>query len=211
MVILVCNAGSTSLKFKLYNMPGEQATAECRIERVGDRNGGELRYTGRGGRTWKENCVIENYRRGIERFLTYLTAEDSGVIGSVEEICAIGYKTVLSKGYYGVHRIDKRVLQGMEDMLVVAPAHNSHYLEAIRTFMDILPDTPMVGSFETAFHQTSAMKTVIKRCPAIWEEAARSVPLWMGKAWKTALECRCRRGCFTPTVRVILTLIFHFI
>ena len=41
MIILVCNAGSTSLKFKLYNMPKEQAAAECRIERVGDRNGGE--------------------------------------------------------------------------------------------------------------------------------------------------------------------------
>lgn len=170
MIILVCNAGSTSLKFKLYSMPEEKVSAECRIERVGDRNGGELRYTGCGGRTWRENCVIENYRCGIERFLNYLTAEDSGVIGSVGKIGAIGFKTVLSKGYYGVHRIDEKVLQGMEDMLVVAPAHNRHYLEAIRTFMDLLPDTPMVGSFETAFHQTMPREAYIYSGPYEWYE-----------------------------------------
>jgi acetate kinase len=172
MNVLVCNAGSTSLKFKLYGMPAETVAAECRIERIGDPGGGLFRYENlKNGRTVAEDHkVIADYEAGINTFLALLTDPESGVITDISGIGAVGYKTVLSKGHYGVHVIDDAVLKGMEDYMVVAPAHNTFYLQAIRTFQKIMPKTPMVGVFETAFHQTMPKEAYIYSTPYEWYE-----------------------------------------
>lgn len=168
MNILVCNAGSTSLKFKLYDMPSETIIAQSRIERVGNPSGGLFTYEGAGVTYTDEHKVISDYRSGITAFLEQLIK--SGAIASVEQLDAVGFKTVLARGHLGVHIIDDAVLKGMEDMLVLAPAHNRHYLAAIRTFKDILPDVPMVGAFETAFHQTMPPEAYIYSGPYDWYE-----------------------------------------
>ncbi len=172
MNILVCNAGSTSLKFKLYDMPSEAVLAECRIERVGDGNGGLFSYKNeqKGIAVTEEQKVIPDYEAGIRAFLALLTSREQGVIGGHSDIYAVGYKTVLSKGHYGVHVIDDAVLAGMEDYLVVAPAHNTFYLQAIRTFQKIMPATPMVGVFETAYHQTMPKEAYLYSTPYEWYE-----------------------------------------
>ena len=168
MLILVCNAGSTSLKFKLFSMPEETVLVESRIERVGNPAGGLYTYFSDGYEEREEKKVIPDYRAGINAFLASLLS--SGVVNSVEEIQAIGYKTVLSKGHYGVHVLDEEVLKGMEEYMVVAPAHNRHYLAAIRTFQEILPSVPMVGVFETAFHQTLKPEAYVYSAPYEWYE-----------------------------------------
>lgn len=138
MNVLVCNTGSTSLKFKLYDMPGEEVIASGKYERVTD------------------------YEAGIREFLDTLPEGT--------KIDAVGFKTVLSKDHYGVHVIDDAVIKGMEDYMVVAPAHNTFYLKSIRTFQKVMPEVPLVGVFETAFHQTIPEENYIYPLPYEWYE-----------------------------------------
>ena len=137
MNILVCNAGSTSLKFCFYEMPSERIIASQKQERVTD------------------------YESGIRSFL--------GTIPDVS-VDAVGFKTVLSKDHYGVHLIDEDVIRGMEEYMVVAPAHNTFYLKAIRTFQKVMPGVPLVGVFETAFHQTIPEENYLYPLPYEWYE-----------------------------------------
>lgn len=160
MRILVANAGSTSLKFKVFTFPGEQVEAECRIERVGDPNGGRFFYTD-AAQTVEETRVFPGYEEGIRAFLACFGGG---------EIHAVGFKTVLSFGYYGVHLLTPQVMQGMEEALVVAPAHNSCYLTAIRTFEKVMPEVPRVGVFETAFHQTLPEEAYTYSIPYEWRD-----------------------------------------
>lgn len=158
MNILVCNAGSTSLKFKLYSFPGKDVLASGKCERVGSVSDAIYTFNGETA----EGQSIKDYRAGIERFL-----DDLGDV----KIDAVGFKTVLSKGFYGVHLIDSAVIKGMEDFLAVAPAHNTAYIQAVRAFMDAMPGVPLVGSFETAFHTTIPMAHRVYGIP--WELTER--------------------------------------
>ena len=171
MKILICNAGSTSLKFQLFSMPDEAVLAAGRIERVGAPRGGLFTYDAGAGRAFRDEAFVAlNYEAGIRAFLDKLTDARLGAIGGVEEIDFVGFKTVLSRGFYGTHVLDEAVLRGMEEYMTVAPAHNKHYLEAIRTFEKVLPDTPRVGAFETAFHQTMPPEAYIYSAPYAWYE-----------------------------------------
>ena len=86
------------------------------------------------------------------------------------EIEAIGFKTVLAKGFYGVHELTDEVLDGMRAYMSVAPAHNSCYLEAIAAFRALLPGVRQVGVFETAFHQTIPLARRLYPIPYEWYE-----------------------------------------
>lgn len=171
MKLLVSNVGSTSLKFKLFEMPEETVLCTGKIERVGSCDSAIFEYknclSGAAVRL-TEQCV-PGYAEGIRLFLDYMAGAD-GVIGSAEEIDSVGFKTVLSKGYYGVHELTEEVLQGMRDYLFVAPAHNAPYLEAIDSFRSILPGTAMVGVFETAFHTTIPEYRRLYAIPYEWYE-----------------------------------------
>ena len=156
MKVLAANVGSTSLKFKLFEMPEETALCEAKIERVGSRDKAIFAYgslvTGKHYRL--EGQCIPYYTTGIRMFLEALVSGEYGVIKSVGEIDRIGFKTVLSKGFYGVHELTDAVMDGMRDYLFIAPVHNAAYLEAIGQFNNLLPDVPKIGVFETAFHTT---------------------------------------------------------
>ena len=170
MKILICNAGSTSLKYKLYEMPEEAVLATGKIERVGDKRGGYFLFENtRTGETQTEDKrVIPDYEAGIHAYLSFLQKSDA--IQDIAEIASVGFKTVLSKDHYGVHIIDDAVLKGMEEYMVVAPAHNRHYLQAIRTFLRVMPNTPLVGVFETAFHRTLPKEAYLYPVPYEWHE-----------------------------------------
>lgn len=169
MKILICNAGSTSLKFKLWLMPAFQVLAEGRVERVGS-DSAIFSYKTPSRSFSRENLSVPDYTAGISIFLSTLSAADTGVITSLSEIEAIGYKTVLSKDHYGVHELTKPVLDGMRAYFSVAPAHNGPYLEAISVFQRLLPDVRQVGVFETAFHQTIPMERRVFPIPYEWTE-----------------------------------------
>ena len=155
MKLLVSNVGSTSLKFKLFDMPEERVLCEAKIERVGSRDAAIMSYRSHlsGARFSAEGLCIPSYAEGIALFLEKLTGDETGVIKGVEEISAIGFKTVLSRGYYGVHELTDEVMENMREYLYIAPVHNAAYIEAIGQFRAVLPDVPMIGVFETAFHR----------------------------------------------------------
>ena len=172
MKVLVCNVGSTSLKFKLYEMPGDTVLAQCGIERVGSDHDAIFMY---------ENCRdkakaafdkvhIPDYESGIRMFLDYLTSGEIGVIKAVTEIERVGYKATLSKGHFGIHELDEDVLKGMEDWISLAPLHNRAYLAAIRVMRTFLPEARFIGCFETAFHRDIPLERKIYGVPYEWYE-----------------------------------------
>ena len=172
MKVLAANVGSTSLKFKLFEMPEETALCEAKIERVGSRDKAIFAYgslvTGKHYRL--EGQCIPDYTTGIRMFLDALVSGEYGVIKSAGEIDRIGFKTVLSKGFYGVHELTDAVMDGMRDYLFIAPVHNAAYLEAIGQFDSLLPDVPKIGVFETAFHTTIPTERRIYGVPYEWYE-----------------------------------------
>lgn len=163
MRILVCNAGSTSLKFKLYDFPSEEKIAWGRIERVGSGSAAGYTFGDASGREIRDDRTpVPTYEDGIQRFL--------GDLGGVERVDAVGFKATISKGYPGVHVIDEGVLQGMRDELSIAPAHNRAYLGAIEAFRRVAPGAVPVAAFETAFHQTVPMRRRVYGVPYEWYE-----------------------------------------
>ncbi len=169
MKILICNAGSTSLKFKLWNMPALNILAEGRVERVGSTDA-VFHYLNGGFAIRQSSLSIPDYTAGIRMFLDALSAPEGGAVASLSEIDAVGFKTVLAKGFYGVHELTEEVKEGMRAYFTVAPAHNGPYLEAIAVFEKLLPDVPRVGVFETAFHRTIPMARRVFPVPYEWYE-----------------------------------------
>lgn len=172
MKVLVSNVGSTSLKFKLFEMPCERAMCEAKVERVGSPDKALFSYQNllSGTRYCLEQLSIPDYTTGIRMFLDTVVSGEYGVIKSVREIDRIGFKTVLAKGYYGVHELTDAVIDGMRQYLFIAPVHNAAYLEAIERFNEILPDTPKIGVFETAFHTSIPIERRIYGVPYEWYE-----------------------------------------
>ena len=172
MKVLVCNVGSTSLKFKLYDMPGCTVLAQCGVERVGSVDDAIFSYRNllSGYSAKLEHQRIPDYKTGIEMYLQYLCAADTGVIGAVAEIERVGYKATLSKGHFGIHELDDDVLRGMEDWIALAPLHNRAYLDAVAVMRQFLPAAMFVGCFETAFHRDIPLERKVFGVPYEWYE-----------------------------------------
>ena len=169
MKILICNAGSTSLKFKLWEMPEYTALAEGKVERVGSEHG-IFSYKSALGTISRDELSVPDYSAGIGMFLDALATSDLRAVEDLSEIDAVGYKTVLSKDHYGVHELTDEVLDGMRAWFTVAPAHNGPYLEAIAVFKKLLPNVKQIGVFETNFHRTIPEERRVFPIPYEWTE-----------------------------------------
>lgn len=172
MKVLICNAGSTSLKFKLYEMPACTVLATGKVERVGSQDDAIFGYcnTSTGYKVDARKQNIPDYAVGIRKFLFELTEGEGAGLSNIKEIERVGYKSVLSKDHYGIHEIDEGVMQGMRDFFPLAPVHNSAYLKAIETVQTVLPDAKHVGVFETAFHRDIPLERKIYGVPYEWYE-----------------------------------------
>lgn len=144
MKILVANLGSTSLKWRLFDFA----------------NGAE-RLLHKGGYE-----RVTDYPKAIEDCLTALKAD--GAIAREDELSAVGFKTVIAKDVTGCVRLDERVLQAMADYNGLAPAHNPPYITGIRLFAQRVPQVPLLGLFETAFHQFAPEAAQRYAVPAAW-------------------------------------------
>ena len=171
MKILVSNVGSTSLKFKLYEMPEEKVLCTGKVERVGSDDAiFSFRNTRSGYCEDLSGVHVPSYTEGIRMFTECLLDPEHGVIRDIEEVKAVGFKTVAAKDYNGVHEITDDVIRAMRDYMPVAPAHNAAYIEAVGCFRKMLPDTSFIGVFETAFHQTIPKMRKIYSLPYEWYE-----------------------------------------
>lgn len=172
MKILVCNVGSTSLKFKLYKMPESDVLAQCRVERVGSTDDAAFQYKNyiSGFEVDREKLNIPDYKTGVNAFLESLVSTDTGVISSIDEIDRVGYKATLSKNHYGVHELTDDVMDGMKEWLVLARLHNTAYIETINTMRDVLPNALFIGAFESGFHLTVPLERRLYGVPYEWYE-----------------------------------------
>ena len=152
MKILICNVGSTSLKYQLFDLSqGERVLASGGAERVGadvSRFYARNRLT---GDEISEQSAFPTHREAIERMLTQLL---DGILAGLDELSCVAFKVVHARGVSGVQYLTEDVLAKMAAFNSVAPAHNPPYIAAIRQFRTLLPNTPLIGSFETGFHQT---------------------------------------------------------
>ena len=151
MNVLICNVGSTSLKYQLFRMPEELVAASGGAERVGTDAGRFYAKTQENGALVDEAAVFPTHREAIERMLLQL---QQTVLPDLRALDCVGFKVVLARGVSGVQLLTDDVLARMEDFSSIAPAHNPPYLAAIRQFRALLPNTPLIGAFETAFHRT---------------------------------------------------------
>ena len=150
MNILICNVGSTSLKYQLFDMDrGECVLASGGAERVGAAKSVFYYKDAATGNTIRTEAVFPTHKEAISAMLEQLL---DGCIESLDEVSCVGFKVVHAKGVTGVQHLTEDVLQAMADFNSVAPAHNPPYISAIRQFRELMPDTPLIGSFETAFH-----------------------------------------------------------
>jgi acetate kinase len=154
MKVLVVNCGSSSVKYQLFNMTDESVLAKGLVERIG-LEGSVLTHQP----TDKDKVVltadIKNHSIGIKMVLEALTDAKHGVIGSMKEIAAVGHRVVHGgEKFTDSALITPEVLKGVEDCIEMAPLHNPPNLLGIGACEELMPGTPQVAVFDTAFHQT---------------------------------------------------------
>jgi acetate kinase len=160
MKILVANLGSTSFKYRLYDLgadaahgPGaEKLLARGAIERIGAANSRVTIHSPRGDVTRVE--PIKDHGDAVQICLDQLTDPGIGVLASAAEVAAIGFKAVHARSLTGVQLVNDDVLAAMEAYGDVAPAHNPPYVKAMRMLRARFPELPLVAAFETGFHRT---------------------------------------------------------
>ena len=154
MKILVLNCGSSSIKYKLYNMDNRTVMAQGGIEKIG-LPGSFLKLTTPDGKKQVLSKDIPEHTIGVEFIFTVLTTGDYAVISSAEEITAVGHRMV-----HGGERFNKSVILTKEILEAfaacndLAPLHNPANLKGVNAVKALLPGVPQVGVFDTAFHQT---------------------------------------------------------
>ena len=168
MNVLVANVGSTSFKYKLFEMPSERVLAEGRVERVGGRTSAfEHRVAGRDGA--QGEARIPDQGAAIRHAIDALTGP-GGPIRDLSEVSAVGFKTVHMRGAPGYYPLTEDILGRMEEYNDLAPAHNPPYIQAIRILQRVMPGTPLVGVFEPAFHASIPDYAYIFGVPYRWFE-----------------------------------------
>ncbi len=152
--VLVINCGSSSLKYQLLNMEAEQVLAKGLVERIGMQVG-RHHYSRPGSDKLSEELPVPDHARAIELLLAALVSPDHGVIESMKDIAAVGHRVVhAGEKYSSSVLIDPDVVAALEECIPLAPLHNPPNIVGIKAAQSALPDAPMVGVFDTAFHQT---------------------------------------------------------
>ncbi|MBP1655015.1 MAG: Acetate kinase [Bacteroidetes bacterium] len=146
MRILIANPGSTSYKCKLYDVADMTTLFQATVERIGDATG-ITTWSFDDGTKGSLDAPVPDYRSAVKRTLDTLQTKYR-----IDDVAAIGFKTVLAKGVTGCVELTEGVLRAMEEYRPLAPVHTDVYVKAISVFKELLPSTPLVGLFETHFH-----------------------------------------------------------
>ena len=154
MKILVLNCGSSSIKYKLFDMTTKEILAQGGIEKIG-LVGSFLKLTLPNGEKKILEKDIPEHTAGIEFILNTLVSPEYGAIKSLEEINAVGHRMVHGGERFSESvKLDKEVLDAFAACNDLAPLHNPANLKGVNAVSAILPNIPQVGVFDTAFHQT---------------------------------------------------------
>ena len=168
MKVLVANLGSTSFKYRLYDLPSEVQLARGGIDRIGQ--AASACFVEIHGKKQESTLPVGDHAAAVGMCLDQLTLPEHGCLKSVSEVAAIGFKAVFAGNLSGVRVVDDALLQKMEDLSDIAPAHNPMYAKAMRQLRTAFPQIPLVAALETAFHDTIPDANRLYAIPYEWSQ-----------------------------------------
>jgi acetate kinase len=168
MKILVANLGSTSFKYRLFDMDGERVLARGGVERIGSAS--SPCFVEADGKREEATVSAKDHAAAVRLCLAQLADPKRACLKDAAELAAIGFKAVHAQGVSGVRRVDEDVLRAMEAYADVAPAHNPPYVAAMRLLAKELPQIPLVAAFETGFHETIPAARRLYAVPLEWAQ-----------------------------------------
>lgn len=165
MKIMAVNAGSSSIKFQLLDMPSEKVIASGVMERIGLPEGiFTIKYDGKKEET---HPVLKDHAVGVELLLKSLI--EKGILKDLKEINGVGHRIVQGGEYFKDSTlVDEEVVKKISDLADLAPLHNPAHIVGIRAFQKALPNVPEVVVFDTVFHQTMAEEAYMYATPYEW-------------------------------------------
>ena len=165
MKILVINCGSSSLKYQLIDMSNEEALAQGLVERIGI-EGSVLTQKVEGKDKYIVETPMKDHKEAITIVLKALVDSEHGVISSMDEISAVGHRVVHGGEKYSKSVIiNNEVEESIKECYKLAPLHNPANMIGIKACQELMPNTPMVAVFDTAFHQTMPKQSFLYALP----------------------------------------------
>ncbi|RCW51447.1 MULTISPECIES: acetate/propionate family kinase [unclassified Halanaerobium] len=165
MKILVINCGSSSIKYKLFQMKNEKVLADGLVQRIGIEDS-FLEYENFSGDEIKIEKDIPDHKTGLKMVIDTLLSDEHGVVENVDEIEAVGHRVVHgAEEFADSVYITDEVIKKLEECSDLAPLHNPPNLVGIKVCQELFPGKPQIGVFDTAFHQTMPEKAYIYALP----------------------------------------------
>ncbi|MDD2648627.1 MAG: acetate kinase [Eubacteriales bacterium] len=169
MNILIINAGSSSLKYQLIDMQDESVRAKGQVERIGI-EGSNLKQKV-GGLEYQIIAPMKNHIEAIEHMLKALTDSEKGAVKSMDEIGAVGHRVLHGGADFTKSMIiDDKVMDAIRACIPLGPLHNPANIMGIEACQKVMPNTPMVAVFDTAFHQTMPAESYLYGIPMEYYE-----------------------------------------
>lgn len=168
MKVLVANLGSTSFKYRLFDLSDERQLARGGIDRIGQPESQcsvEI-----GSHRAEETRSVPDHAAAVGLCLEHLMHPEWGCLESVDEVQGIGFKAVFAGKLSGIRVVDDELLTAMENLSDIAPAHNPPYAKAMRQLRQAFPQIPLVAALETAFHETIPLENRAYAIPWQWQE-----------------------------------------
>ena len=168
MLVLVANLGSTSFKYRLFDMTDERCLARGAVERIGESESKCVAEIG----DWSDERTmpVPDHGVAVSACLEQLTDPQHGVLRDASQVSAIGFKAVHGGRLSGVFVVDDDVLDAMAEMNAAAPAHNPPYIAAMQSLRERLPGLPLVAAFETDFHRSIPESRREYAIPRAWAD-----------------------------------------
>jgi len=164
MLVLVVNAGSSSLKYQLLNMENESVIAKGNCDRIGI--GGHISHKTSDGRSVDLDWDFPTHTEAFEKLVDVLTSGEGKVIDSMDEINAVGHRIVHgAEEFKETCLVTDDVIAAIENYAELAPVHNPAHALALKACRKVIPNAPMAAVFDTAFHQTMPEKAYMMAFP----------------------------------------------
>lgn len=165
MKVLVINCGSSSLKYQVLDMTDESLLCKGLVERIGI-EGSVITHEKTGMDKFKKEVPMKDHKDAIGHVIDALLDAEHGVVKSMDEIGAVGHRVVHAGEYYNTSvLVTPEVIKDLEACIDLAPLHNPANLIGIEACQELMPKTPMVAAFDTAFHQTMPEESYIYALP----------------------------------------------
>jgi acetate kinase len=168
MLVLVANLGSTSFKYRLFDLPDETQLARGGIDRIGQPQSACVVEIGT--HRVEESRAIPDHAAAVKLCLEQLMNPQFGCLKSADDVAGIGFKAVFAGKLSGIRLVDDELLTAMESLSDIAPAHNPPYAKAMRQLRRAFPQIPLVAALETAFHETIPPENRVYAAPYQWRE-----------------------------------------